>query len=71
MVVMRGVLPAAPISAEDLALLRATHALIGLHIDTATLTSLAEATGDPTWTVDRAIAHLRDVATPTPQPDSA
>jgi hypothetical protein len=63
MVVVRGVLPARPVSAEDLALLRATHALIGLHIDPATMTSLAEATGDPTWTVERAIAHLRGIAT--------
>jgi hypothetical protein len=63
MVVMRGVLPVGPIGGEDLALLRASHALIDLRIDPATLTSLAEATGDPTWTVDRAIAHLRAVAT--------
>jgi hypothetical protein len=63
MVVMRGVLPVAPISAADLALLQATHALIDLRIDPATLTSLAEATGDPSWTVARAIAHLRGVAT--------
>lgn len=62
MVVMRGVLPVAPISAEDLRLLQATHALIDLRIDPATLTSLAESTGDPTWTVERAIAHLRAAA---------
>jgi hypothetical protein len=66
MVVMRGVLPAGPVGAEDLALLQATHALIGLHIDPATVTSLAEATGDPTWTVARAIAHLR--RSPSPRP---
>jgi hypothetical protein len=63
MVVMRGVLPAGPISADDLALLRATHALIDLRIDEATLTSLAEASGDPGWTVERAIEHLQTVAT--------
>lgn len=63
MVVMRGVMPVAPVSAADLQLLRTVHALIDLHVDAATLTSLAEATGDPTWTVDRAIAHLRAVAT--------
>ena len=63
MVVMRGVLPVAPVSAADLRLLQATHALIDLRIDPQTLTSLAEATGDPTWTVARAIAHLRAVAT--------
>jgi hypothetical protein len=64
MVVMRGVLPAGPVDAADLALLRATHALIDLRIDPATLTSLAEATGDPTWTVERAIEHLRTVESP-------
>ncbi|HZS15792.1 MAG TPA: hypothetical protein VFC09_14450 [Candidatus Dormibacteraeota bacterium] len=63
MVVMRGVLPVTPIDAADLALLRATHRMIGLQIDGATLTSLAEATGDPTWTVERALAHLRTVET--------
>jgi hypothetical protein len=63
MVVMRGVLPVQPVDAADLALLRATHALIDLHVDAATLTSLAEATGDPGWTVERAIEHLRGVAT--------
>ena len=62
MVVMRGMLPVQPVSAEDLALLQATHALIDLRIDPATLTSLAEATGDPTWTVERAVAHLRAIA---------
>ena len=63
MVVMRGVMPVAPVSAEDLAVLRTVHALIDLRIDEHTLTSLAEATGDPTWTVERAIAHLQAVAT--------
>ena len=63
MVVMRGVLPAGPISAADLELLRATHALIDLRIEEAALTSLAEATGDPGWTVERAITHLRGIAT--------
>jgi hypothetical protein len=63
MVVMRGVLPVTPVSTDDLALLQATHALIDLRIDPATLTSLAEATGDPTWTTARAIEHLRAVAT--------
>jgi len=63
MVVMRGVMPVAPVSAEDLDILRTVHELIDLRIEAGTLTSLAEATGDPTWTVDRAIAHLRTVAT--------
>ncbi len=64
MVVMRGVMPVTPISADDLAVLQRVHALIDLRIDPATLTSLAEATGDVSWTVARAIAHLRTVATP-------
>jgi hypothetical protein len=63
MVVMRGVLPVTPITNADLELLQATHALIDLHIDPATLTSLAESTGDPTWTTARAIEHFRAMAT--------
>jgi hypothetical protein len=63
MVVMRGVLPVQPVGEDDLLLLRATHALIDLQLDTATFTSLAEATGDPTWTVESAIAHLAAVST--------
>lgn len=62
-VVMRGVLPVTPVSADDLALLQACHRLIDLHIDPATLTSLAECTGDPSWDDARAIAHFRGVAT--------
>ena len=63
MVVMRGVLPVTPVHAADLALLRACHRLIDLEIDAATLTSLAECTGDATWTVARAIEHFRAAAT--------
>jgi len=63
MVVMRGVLPVTPVSAADLALLQACHRLIGLDVDPAALTSLADATGDPAWDDARAIAHLRAVAT--------
>jgi hypothetical protein len=62
-VVMRGVMPTGPVSAADLALLQATHRLIDLRIDRDRLTSLAEATSDPTWDDARAIAHLRAVAT--------
>lgn len=62
-VVMRGVMPTTPVSAADLALLQATHALIDLRIDPARLTSLAEATGDPSWDDARAVEHLRSVAT--------
>jgi hypothetical protein len=63
MVVMRGVLPTAPVSPADLALLQACHQLIDLEIDAAALTSLAECTGDPSWDDARAIEHLRDIAT--------
>jgi hypothetical protein len=63
MVVMRGVMPVTPVSAADLELLRTVHALIELRIDGRTLTSLAEASGDPTWTVERAVEHLRAVST--------
>lgn len=62
-VVMRGVMPVTPVRCEDLDLLQACHRLIGLEIDPATLTSLAQCTGDPTWDEARAIAHLRTVAT--------
>jgi hypothetical protein len=62
-VVMRGVLAVRPVSAHDLALLRATHRLIDLEVDAAVLASLAEATGDPGWDDARAIAHLRAIAT--------
>jgi hypothetical protein len=66
MVVARGVLPVTPITRDDLALLQATHRLIDLEIDPATLTSLAEATGDSTWTTERAVAHLAAVGTGRP-----
>lgn len=62
MVVMRGVLPAQPVSDDDLRLLQAVHGLIDLRVDPHTLTSLAEATGDPSWTVSRAIAEFREVS---------
>ncbi len=62
-VVMRGVMATTPVSAADLALLQACHRLIDLRVEPATLTSLAEATGDPGWDDPRAIAHLRGVAT--------
>lgn len=62
-VVMRGVLATSAVSAADLALLQACHRLIDLRVDAAALTSLAEASGDPTWDDARAIAHFRDVAT--------
>jgi len=62
-VVMRGVMATRPVSDADLALLQACHRLIDLHVDPATLTSLAEATGDGGWDDARAIEHLRAVAT--------
>ena len=60
-VVMRGVLPTTPVSADDLALVQACHRLIDLHVDPATLTSLVQCTGDPTWDDARAIEYLRGV----------
>jgi hypothetical protein len=62
-VVMRGMLAAQPVSARDLDVLQACHRLIDLHIDPATLTSLAEAAGDGRWDDARALAHLREVST--------
>jgi hypothetical protein len=62
-VVMRGVAATRPVSAADLALLQACHALVDLRVDPSTLTSLAEATGDDSWDDRRAIDHLRTVAT--------
>lgn len=55
-VVMRGVMAVGPLSAEDLALLQALHALLGVAVAREANTSLAELTGDPRWTAERAIA---------------
>ena len=57
-VAMRGMLAVQPLSAADADLLVRTHALIGVDVDPATATSLVEATGDRSWTVDRAVAAL-------------
>jgi hypothetical protein len=62
-VVMRGVLAVRPVSAADLALLRACHRLIDLDVEPAALTSLAEASGDDSWDDAGALAHLRAIAT--------
>jgi hypothetical protein len=63
LVVMRGVLAVSTPTAEDVALLQACHRLIDLQVDPATLTSLADCTGDPTWDDARAVEHFRAVAT--------
>ena len=63
LVVMRGVMATSPVSPADLAVLQATHRLLGLRVEAEALTSLAEATGDPGWDDARAIAHFRAVAT--------
>ena len=62
-VAMRGVVDVGPMHEWDLRVLAATHRLIGLEVRPEAAISLAEATGDATWTVDRALDHLRDIAT--------
>jgi hypothetical protein len=57
-VVMRGVLAVQPVDAADLELLAALHALIGVDVVREANTSLAELTGDSSWTAARAIALL-------------
>ena len=57
-VVMRGVLAVGAVSEDDLALLQALHRLIGVEVRAEAATSLAELTGDPTWTPERAVALL-------------
>jgi len=57
-VVMRGVMAVTPMTEDDLRLLQGTHHLIGLEVERAATTSLAELTGDPTWTAERAMTLL-------------
>jgi hypothetical protein len=57
-VVMRGVFAVQPLDDADLELLTALHALIGVDVVRAANTSLAEETGDSTWTAQSAIALL-------------
>lgn len=65
-VAMRGVLAVAALDAADLAVLQATHRLIGVDVSAQACTSLAELSGDPTWTVARAVAALRDATESVP-----
>ncbi|HEY6378761.1 MAG TPA: hypothetical protein VI316_06240 [Candidatus Dormibacteraeota bacterium] len=57
-VVMRGVLAVQALDDADLELLTALHALIGVDVVRAANTSLAEQTGDSSWTAEWAIALL-------------
>jgi hypothetical protein len=68
-IAMRGMLAVRPVDDPDHELLVACHRLIGVEVRRAASTSLVESTGDPRWTVERAIDHLRgiDVA-PSPAP---
>ena len=63
-VAMRGVLAVAAIDDWDLRVLQATHRLIDLEVRPDAITSLAEATGDPGWTVPRALETFHRVAVP-------
>lgn len=58
---MRGMMPIRPIDGADHDLLAACHRLIGIEVRPEASTSLTECTGDPRWTVDAAIAHLRSI----------
>jgi hypothetical protein len=65
-VVMRGVMSVEPITPADAELLTACHRLIGVAVDPGAATSLVECTGDRSWTVARAIEHLRAPAAQPP-----
>jgi hypothetical protein len=60
-VVMRGIMPVAPIAAADMDLLLACHRLIGVEVAPEANTSLSEAAGLPPLTVADVIARWRDV----------
>jgi hypothetical protein len=62
-VVMRGIMPIAPISAADLDILAACHRLIGVEIAAEANTSLSEASGNPALGVADVIERWRDVRT--------
>lgn len=59
LVVMRGTCAVRPIDDADWSLLAACHRLIGVDIVRGAATSLAESTGDDSWTSETAIAHVR------------
>ncbi len=63
-VVMRGVMPVAPIADEDMDLLIACHRLIGVDVAPEANTSLAEAAGLPGVAVADVIERWRDVRLP-------
>jgi hypothetical protein len=65
-IAMRGMLAVSPIDDSDHALLVACHRLIGVELSRQASTSLAEGTGDPRWTVERAIEQLRRIAVAPP-----
>ena len=60
-IAMLGVMPVRPIDAADHVLLAACHRLIGTEVRAVASTSLVECTGDPRWTVDRALRYLRAI----------
>jgi hypothetical protein len=70
-IVMRGVMPVRPIDDADHELLVACHRLIGVEVRREASTSLVECTGDPRWTVDRAIDQLRRVRLERRDPQGA
>lgn len=65
-IAMRGMLAVRPIDDADHELLVACHRLIGVEVRREASTSLAECTGDPGWTVERAVEHLRRIAVGPP-----
>ncbi|MHB8717986.1 MAG: lipoyl protein ligase domain-containing protein [Candidatus Dormibacteria bacterium] len=62
-VVMRGVMCIQPIAAADFDVLQRCHRLIGVDIRRESATSLAEAAGLPSLTVDEVIARTRESST--------
>jgi hypothetical protein len=60
-VLVRGMVAVAPIDDADWDVLVRAHRLLGIFLDRSAATSLVEATGDPTWTVDRALSAFAAV----------
>jgi hypothetical protein len=60
-IAMRGIMPVLPIDDADHELLVACHRLIGVEMQPGASTSLVECTGDPRWSVEGAIEHLREI----------
>ena len=61
-VVMRGVMPVAPIDSDDMSLLQAIHRLIDVDVHPPANTSVADLAGEPDLTVGEVIGRIRGAA---------